>query len=248
MKKIVVLLLAAMMTLSLIACGGGNTDTDNDANVNTEANTDADANQDVEADQDAEADQDVEADATATVPTFSCDWDKVVFTFNEDGTFKMELPEYQITEEGTWAIADGAITVTSPAGKTYTSTIEDGVCKLNYTADASEQLVAQLYTSDYAFLNTEASEGTETTSSVPAFVCDWDKVVFTFNEDGTCKMELAEYQITEEATWVQNEDGTYTVTSPAGKEYVSYVGEDGLVHLDYTADVNAQLVAQLYIK
>lgn len=54
---------------------------------------------------------------------------------------------------------------------------------------------------------------------------DWDKLVFTFNEDGT-----------------------YTITSPAGKEYTSYKGDDGLVHLDYTADASAQLVAKLYIK
>ena len=251
MKKIVVLLLAAMMTLSLVACGGDNTDSDagkDNTNVNTEANQDADANDDADANQDTEVNQDTEADTAATAPVFNCDWDKVVFTFNADGTFKMELAEYQITEEGTWAIADGAITLTSPAGKTYTSTIEDGVCKLNYTADINEQLVAQLYTSEYDFLNAGVEAGGETASSVPAFICDWDKVVFTFNEDGTCKMELAEYQISEEATWVQNEDGTYTVTSPAGKEYNSYVGEDGLVHLDYTADVNEQLVAQLYIK
>lgn len=94
--------------------------------------------------------------------------------------------------------------------------------------------------------NTEENAGTE--AKAPAFVCDWDKVVFTFNEDGTCKMELPEYKIAEECTWKQNADGTYTITSPVGKEYTSYTGDDGLVHLDYTADVNAQLVAQLYIK
>ena len=142
-------------------------------------------------------------------------------------------------------IADGAITLTSPAGKTYTSTIEDGVCKLNYTADVNAQLVAQLYTSDYGFLNAGAEEPT---SKVPAFTWDWDKLVFTFNEDGTCKMELPDYKIAEECTWKQNADGTYTITSPSGKEYTSYTGDDGLVHLDYTADASAQLVAQLYIK
>lgn len=235
MKKLVVLLLAAMMTLSLVACGG----TSNNQGENTEGNKNTEAGQNTEADKNTE-----NSGTEAKAPVFQCDWDKLVFTFNEDGTFKMELPDYQISEEGTWAIVDGAITVTSPAGKTYTSTIEDGVCKLNYVADASEQLVAQLYTSDYGFLNA----GGEETSKVPAFTWDWDKLVFTFNEDGTCKMELPDYQIAEECTWKQNADGTYTITSPSGKEYTSYTGDDGLIHLDYTADVNAQLVAQLYIK
>ena len=230
MKKLVVLLLSAMMTLSLVACGGNN----NTPNTENKPNTEADKNTEEE-----------NAGTEAKVPTFKCDWDKVVVTFSEDGKFKMELPDYKITEEGTWAIADGAVTVTSPAGKTYTSTIEDGVCKLNYVADASEQLVAQLYTSDYGFLNAGSEEAT---SKVPAFTWDWDKLVFTFNEDGTCKMELPDYKITEECTWKQNADGTYTSTSPAGKEYTSYTGDDGLVHLDYTADASAQLVAKLYIK
>lgn len=143
MKKIVVLLLAAMMTLSLVACGGGNTDKDGekDTNVNTEANNDADV------DKDTETDKDTEADTAANVPAFTCDWDKVVFTFNEDGTCKMELPEYQITEECTWAQSeDGTYTITSPSGKEYTSYVgEDGLVHLDYTADANEQLVAKLY-------------------------------------------------------------------------------------------------------
>ena len=106
--------------------------------------------------------------------------------------------------------------------------------------------------------NTEADKNTEdqntedqnasTESKVPAFTWDWDKLVFTFNEDGTCKMELPDYKIAEECTWKQNEDGTYTITSPSGKEYTSYTGDDGLVHLDYVADASEQLVAQLYIK
>lgn len=91
-------------------------------------------------------------------------------------------------------------------------------------------------------------EAVETTANGPVFQCDWDKVVCTFGEDGSFKMELPEYQITEEGTWAANEDGTYTVTSPAGKAYTSYTGEDGLVHLDYVADASEQLVAQLYIK
>ena len=94
----------------------------------------------------------------------------------------------------------------------------------------------------------EATEAEETTANGPVFQCDWDKVVCTFGEDGSFKMELPEYQITEEGTWTANEDGTYTVTSPAGKAYTSYTGEDGLVHLDYVADASEQLVAQLYIK
>ena len=237
MKKLVVLLLATMMTLSLVACGGTNS---NDGQ-NTENNKNTEADKNTEIDKNTE---DQNAGTEVKVPVFKCDWDKVVFTFNENGTFKMELPEYKVAEEGTWAIADGVITLTSPGGTTYTSTIEDGVCKLNYTADVNAQLVAQLYTSDYGFLNTDG----EATSKVPAFTWDWDKIVFTFNEDGTCKMELPEYKIAEECTWKQNEDGTYTITSPSGKEYTSYTGDDGLVHLDYTADANAQLVAQLYIK
>lgn len=60
-------------------------------------------------------------------------------------------------------------------------------------------------------------------------------------------MELPEYGVSEEGTWTMDADGVVTVISPAGTEYVSYVGDDGLVHLDYTADVNEQLVAQLYI-
>ena len=240
MKKLVALLLTATVAMSLVACGGAKTE----EAAPTETTTEAEGT--VEAEETTEAEETVEAEeTTANGPVFQCDWDKVVCTFGEDGSFKMELPEYQITEEGTWAIADGAITVTSPAGKTYTSVIEDGVCKLNYVADASEQLVAQLYTSDYAFLDGAA---TDAVAAVPAFTCDWDKVVCTFGEDGSFKMELPEYQITEEGTWTANEDGTYTVTSPTGKAYTSYTGEDGLVHLDYVADASEQLVAQLYIK
>ncbi len=246
MKKRFALLMVAVMTLSLVACGGNDTTTDTQADTNVEAEVNTEEDTTTEADTSTEAEVTTEdaVETVSNVPVFTWDWDKLVFTFNEDGTFKMELPEYQITEEGTWAIADGVLTVTSPAGKTYSSTIEEDVCKLNYVADASEQLVAQLYTSDYGFL----TAGATASAGVPAFTWDWDKLVFTFNEDGTCTMELPEYQIAEECTWVANGDGTYTVTSPAGKEYTSYTGEDGLVHLDYVADASEQLVAQLYIK
>lgn len=148
MKKLVALLLTATVAMSLVACGGAKTE----ETAPTEATTEKEAEVTTEAEEtvetvEAEETTEVADEATANGPVFQCDWDKVVCTFGEDGSFKMELPEYQITEEGTWtANEDGTYTVTSPAGKAYTSyTGEDGLVHLDYVADASEQLVAQLY-------------------------------------------------------------------------------------------------------
>lgn len=145
MKKLVALLLTATVAMSLVACGGAKTE----ETAPTEATTETEAEAATEAEETVEAEETTEVaeEATANGPVFQCDWDKVVCTFGEDGSFKMELPEYQITEEGTWAAnEDGTYTVTSPAGKAYTSyTGEDGLVHLDYVADASEQLVAQLY-------------------------------------------------------------------------------------------------------
>ncbi|MBR2402923.1 MAG: hypothetical protein IKB01_09200, partial [Lachnospiraceae bacterium] len=96
--------------------------------------------------------------------------------------------------------------------------------------------------------NTETVENTEveTVAGLPAFNCDWICTI-TFNEDGTYAFDLADYQIKEEGTWAVDAEGVITVTKPSGNTCVSYIGEDGLVHLDYVADASEQLVGQFYI-
>lgn len=237
-KNLLAVLLAASLVVSMVACGGNNDAANNDV-VNTEVNTEAVVDTEVVADTEVVVDTEVEA--VAGLPAFNCDW-VCTITFNADGTFAFELADYQIKEEGTWAIADGVLTVTKPSGNTCETVIEDGVCKLNYVADASEQLVGQFYTSDYAFLG--AAEAA--TADVPVFACDWICTI-TFNADGTFAFELADYQITEEGTWAMDAEGVITVTKPSGNTCVSYIGEDGLVHLDYVADASEQLVGQFYI-
>lgn len=71
MKKILALILAAMMLLSLVACGNDaetETDVNNETNVETEADTEASTDAETEADTDAETEADVPAGADI-VPT-----------------------------------------------------------------------------------------------------------------------------------------------------------------------------------
>lgn len=80
---------------------------------------------------------------------FDCDW-VATMTLNGDGTYKFELADYQIVEEGTWTYADGVLTVTKPSGETCESNMDGEVMKLDYVSDASEQLVGEFYSANWA--------------------------------------------------------------------------------------------------
>lgn len=245
-KNLLTVLLAASLVVSMVACGGNDAADNNAANndaVNTEVNTEVVADTEVVVDTEVVADTEVEA-ATGYV-MYSSIWDKVQMTFAEDGTCVFEMPEYKIAENCTWTYAEGVLTVTREDGVAFTSYMaEDGTTlKLDYTALANEQLVGQFDTADLTFFG---GASTEVASDVPVFACDWICTI-TFNADGTYAFDLADYQIKEEGTWAMDAEGVITVTKPSGNTCVSYIGEDGLVHLDYVADASEQLVGQFYI-
>ena len=236
-KNLLTVLLAASLVVSMVACGGNDAADNNAANndaVNTEVNT--------------EAVVDTEVEAATGYVMYSSIWDKVQMTFAEDGTCVFEMPEYQIAENCTWTLAEGSLIVTREDGTAFVSYwAEDGVTlKLDYTAAANEQLVGQFDTADLTFFGFEAPSAGAATVEVPVFACDWICTI-TFNADGTYAFDLVDYQIKEEGAWAMDAEGVITVTKPSGNTCVSYIGEDGLVHLDYVADASEQLVGQFYI-
>ncbi len=72
-KKILSVLLAAAMVLSLAACGGSS-DADTNADANADANVEADANADANAGADAEADANTEAEGETAEITLDGSW------------------------------------------------------------------------------------------------------------------------------------------------------------------------------
>jgi len=249
MKKNLLTLLVAASVMTMVACGGNdaaNNDAANSDVVNTEVSTEAVVETETVVETEAVAETEA---ATTGYVMYSSIWDKVQMTFNEDGTCVFEMPEYQITENCTWALSEGSLIVTREDGTAFVSYwAEDGVTlKLDYTAAANEQLVGQFDTTDLTFFGFDAPPAADAeVAEVPVFACDWVCTI-TFNADGTFAFELADYQITEEGTWAMDAEGVITVTKPSGNTCVSYIGEDGLVHLDYVADASEQLVGQFYI-
>lgn len=173
--------------------------------------------------------------------SFNCDW-VCTMVLNVDGTYKFELADYGITEEGTWAYADGVLTVTKPSGNTVGSTVDGETLKLDYVSDASDQLVGQFYSTDWkGFFESDDAE--TSAGDVISLSCDW-VCTMVLNADGTYKFELADYGIVEEGTWAYADD-VLTVTKPSGNTIESTI-VDGVLHLDYVSDASEQLVGQFY--
>lgn len=171
----------------------------------------------------------------------SPEWDAVTITFYADGRYKFELSAYGLAEEGTWAYADGVLTVTKPSGNTVISVMDGEAMKLDYVSDASEQLVGKFVSEDWATFFSGSAAGASLLVTSP----EWDMVTMTLNEDGTYKFELSAYGLAEEGTWTYA-DGVLTVTKPSGIAISSTMnGED--MALDYVSDANEQLVGKFVI-
>lgn len=195
-----------------------------------------------EAEAETQPEEEPEAEPADSFVMLSPEWDAVTITFFVDGTYKFELAAYSIAEEGTWVYADGVLTVTKPSGNTVASVMEGDMMKLDYVADASEQLIGQFKSTDWnTFFGAESAEK----ASLEVFSPEWDAVLLTLNSDGTYKFELAAYGIAEEGTWVYA-DGMLTVTKPSGNTVASTMdGED--MKLDYVSDASEQLIGQFRI-
>ena len=164
-------------------------------------------------------------------------------TLNADGSYKFELSAYGIAEVGTWAYADGVLTVTKPSGATIASVMDGENMKLDYVSDASEQLVGKFVipASDLGFFDTAA----ETVSSLLVTSPEWDAVTMTLNSDGTYKFELSAYGVSEVGTWTY-ENGVLTITKPSGNTVVSTMDGENM-KLDYVSDASEQLVGKFVI-
>ena len=181
-------------------------------------------------------------DPTDGFVMLSPEWDAVTITFNVDGTYKFELSAYNIAEQGSWAYADGVVTVTKPSGATIASTMDGEVMKLEYVSDASEQLVGKFESADW---NTFFGASAPASKSLVVTSPEWDAVTMTLNGDGSYKFELSAYGIAEAGTW-SYADGVLTVTKPSGATIASVMDGENM-KLDYISDASEQLVGKFVI-
>ncbi|MBQ8161625.1 MAG: hypothetical protein IJ083_12895, partial [Clostridia bacterium] len=141
-------------------------------------------------------------------------------TFQADGTFVFDFSAYSIQEVGTWAFADGKLTVTNPNG--LEAVAEGDPLALHYVSAASEQLTGdyELPASALKFESEAPAEEAEEpqTEAEPVVIASVDGgTTATFQADGTFVFDFSAYSIQETGTWAFA-DGKLTVTNPNGLE------------------------------
>ncbi|MBR0408122.1 MAG: hypothetical protein IJI53_08800 [Clostridia bacterium] len=144
-------------------------------------------------------------------------------TFQPDGTFVFDFSAYGIQEIGTWAYADGKLTVNNPNG--LEAVAEGDPLALHYVSAASEQLTGdyEVPASALAFgSEVPAEEATETQiEAEPVVIPSTDGgTTATFQPDGTFVFDFSAYGIQEIGTWAYA-DGKLTVNNPNGLEAVA---------------------------
>lgn len=94
-----------------------------------------------------------EAEAGVTEGDFTMkasDTDAIFMTFHADGTCQFNFSDYSITEDCTWKFDGTALTVTNPNGKAAVSEMDGDTMKLTYVSAASDQLLGNLESTDWA--------------------------------------------------------------------------------------------------
>ncbi|HJA67293.1 MAG TPA: hypothetical protein H9955_13485 [Candidatus Mediterraneibacter cottocaccae] len=149
------------------------------------------------------------------------------FSYAEDGSTgewtSDDVPEIlDCVPETVFTVTDdGAISTWEPAGEAKGNPKGDAAAAggeegtdaaagTDATADAAAGTDAAGQTAEAAFTMTSP---------------EWDAVTMTFNTDGTCAFNMAEYGITEECTWTFA-DGVLTVTKSDGTTAVSEMDGD----------------------
>ena len=161
---------------------------------------------------------------------------KTFLAFYADGSYTFSFPTASVTEDGTWTLSDGVLTLTTPKGVSFTPESVDGdAATYAFVTDLNAQLggtfVINMTAFSEAFADMPVSYEVTSTGG---------KTFIEFRSDGSYTFTFPMASVSEDGTWTLS-DGVLTLTTPKGVSFTPVSVEGDEATYQFATDLNAQL-------